>query len=117
MSIRKRVQKIETSLTPREMALFWLESILNFDQRSHFHDLWLDPRGFRDIVAKKVAEAVRENLTEPPLKREVLELAVREAQKQTDTLMVLILDLHQHVRSQSCLNHLMVDLVIERYLH
>jgi hypothetical protein len=119
VSLLKRVKKIETSLTPKEMALSCVNSlkdILNFDPGRDNDDLWLDPRGLRARVARKIGKAVRENLADPPLGAEALDQAVREAQKQTDTLLVLILDVNQHVRSESRVNKVSVDLVIERYL-
>jgi hypothetical protein len=115
VSVRKRVQKIETSLPPKEMGLFWLEKILEFGQNRQQEDLWADPRCVRLDVAQKIGEAVNENLADPPLRRELLDQAVREAQKQTDTLMVLILDVHEHVSSESRIDHVSVDLVLEKY--
>ena len=116
MRILRRVQRIETSLTPRDVALLWLKRILEFGQHPHDDDMWSDPRRLRDAVAEKIGAAVRENFGDPRLKREQLEEIVREAQKQADALMVLILDMHKYVSSESRVNRVQVELVLERYL-
>jgi hypothetical protein len=116
VSVDKRLQKLETSLPPAKAGLFWLKDTLEFGQHRRYQDMWADPRRRRGEVVKQVGEAVHKNLGDPPLEREVLDQAVREAQKQTDTLMVLILDVHEYVRSESRLNNLRVDLALEKYL-
>jgi hypothetical protein len=115
MTLLKRLQRIETSLTPREAVLLWLKGMLELSHESYLEKVFADPRNPRLLLLKAVAEAVRENLTGPPLKPELLEHAVREAQKQADVLITLILDLHDRVRSECRLNHPYAELLFERF--
>ena len=98
MSPRKRLHRIETSLPPLEAALLWLNEMLELGQERYSHEMLADLGNPRAVLAHMIGKAVRENLGDPPLNRERLEQAVRQAQKQGDMLMVLVLTLHDHIR-------------------
>lgn len=114
MNLKKRLQKVETSLTPLEAVLLWLKPMLDLGRQEYCEEMLADPRNPRVVVAKMVEEAVRENLSEPRLKPELLEQAVRDAIKQSDMLMVLVLDLHDHVRAKCAVNRIYCELLDER---
>jgi hypothetical protein len=114
MSHDKRVHTIETSLTPKAGVLFWLEDMLQSSHESYLEKLFANPSNPRVIVVKAVGEAVRENLSYPRLTAEQLEQAVREAQRQADTLILLVLNLHERVRSK-CQDAVMsIELICEQ---
>jgi hypothetical protein len=116
MSHNKRVHTIETSLTPKAGVLFWLEDMLQSSHDSYLERLIADRSNPRVAVVRAVGEAVRENLSYPRLKPEQLEQAVREAQKQADTLILLVLNLHERVRSASKDAVVSIELIYERGL-
>lgn len=117
MTLRKRLQKIETSLTPKEAVFLWLKEMLELSHETYVEKMFADPRNPRVLVARTVGEAIRENLSDPPLEPELLEQAVRKAQKEADMLIVLLLDLHDHVRSKCELNSVQAQVVDERFMH
>ena len=114
MSKDKRLQKIETSLPPTEAAILCLKEMLERGQERYSEEMLADPRNPRVLLAKMIGDAVRENLGDPPLNRERLEQAVREAQKQGDMLIVLALTLHDHVRPKLIVAH--TELLEERFI-
>jgi hypothetical protein len=114
MSLRKRLRRIEISLKPLDAVLLWLKEMLDFGQERYWEEMLADPRNPRIVVAKMVGEAVRENLSYPPLKSELLEQAVRGAMKEADMRMVLILELHDYVRSACNLNRPYCELLLEK---
>jgi hypothetical protein len=113
MSLRKRLRRIEISLKPLGAVLLWLKEMLDFGQERYWEEVLADPRNPRNVVAKMVGEAVRKNFIHP-MQPELVEQAVREAQKQADMLIMLILQLHDYVRSECKLHHLYGELLDER---
>src|SRR5262245_37544513 len=89
--------------------------MLDLGHEGYMEKMFAETSNPRVVVAKMVAEAVRENLSEPPIGKELLDQAVREAQKQADILIVLVLNLHDYVRSKCKLNHPYGDLLDERF--
>jgi len=116
MSQNKRLQTIETSLPPTAGVLFWLEDMLQSSHESYVERIFADRSNPRVAVVRAVGEAVRENLSYPRLKPEQIEQAVREAQKQADTLILLVLDLHERVRSACKDAVVSIELISERWL-
>ena len=88
--------------------------MLERGQERYSEEMLADPRNPRVLLAKMIGDAVRENLGDPPLNRERLEQAVREAQKQGDMLIVLALTLHDHVRPKLIVAH--TELLEERFI-
>jgi hypothetical protein len=99
MSLRKRVRKIETSLPPVETVLLWLKGTLELGQEGFTRETLAhacNPRGWR---AKLVGDAIRENVNDA-IKAEVLDQVVREAQKEADLRIVLVMKLHEQVQQK-----------------
>lgn len=113
MSLRKRVQKIETSLPPVEAVLLWLKEMLELGQEQYSEKMLADPKNPRVVLAEMIGEAVRDNFIRP-MQPDLVQQAVREAQKQGDMLMLLVLNLHDHVRRKLIVPH--TDLLEERYV-
>jgi hypothetical protein len=112
MSPHNRLRRIETSLPPIEAVLLWLAEMLELGQERYSEEMLADPRNLRVLLAKMIGDAIRENVIHA-MKPEVLDQAVREAQKQGDMRMVLVLNLHEHVRGKLNVAH--TDLLEERY--
>jgi hypothetical protein len=115
VTLSKRLQRIETSLTPTQAVLLWLKEMLDLGQERYWEKLSADPSNPRVVVLKMVADAIRENLSEPPKKMEELEQAVRAGQKQADMRIMLVLNLHDHVRSECRPNEAYANLLVEKY--
>ena len=112
MSLRKRVRKIETSLPPVEAVLLWVKEMLDLGQERFMEETLADPRNPRVLLAKMIGDAIRENVIYP-IKAEVVDQAVREAQKEADMRIVLVSNLHEHVRQK--LTHSHTELLEERF--
>jgi hypothetical protein len=112
VSLLKRVQKIETSLPPVEAVLLWLKEMLELGQERYSCEMMADPRNPRVVIAQMIGDAIRENVNHA-VKPEVLEQAVREAQKIGDMRMVLVLNVHEYVRGKTIFPH--SDLLDERF--
>lgn len=115
MTLGKRLQKIETSLTPREAVLLhFLRPMLDLGQEGSWKKMLADRSNPRIVVLQKVTDAVRENLSFPPLEPERLDQVVRDAVIQADTLMVLVMNLQERVRSEWNQNLLHIELLNEK---
>jgi hypothetical protein len=106
------VQKIETSLPPVEAVLLWLKEMLELGQEQYSEKMLADPKNPRVVLAEMIGEAVRDNFIRP-MQPDLVQQAVREAQKQGDMLMLLVLNLHDHVRRKLIVPH--TDLLEERF--
>lgn len=95
--------------------MLWLEEMLDLGQKRYMEKMFADPRNPRVLVVRSVGEAVRENLSDPPLGPELLERAVREAQKQADMLIVLILHLQDQVCCELRRHDPYAQLLFEQY--
>lgn len=112
MSSCKRSHRIECSLPPVEAALLCLEEMLEMGQERYTAELLANPKNPRVGLAERVEEGVRKFSTFG--QRELVDRAVREAQKQADMRLVLILNLHDHVRRK--LSVPQIELIEERFL-
>ena len=114
MSLNKRISEIEISLTPKDAAIGWLKDMVEMGDEAYTQKMLADPRNPRVLVTRMVADAVRQNHSLLATTG-MMETAVREARKQTDLLMLLVLDLHKRVRSKCEINHPYTELLRERF--
>jgi hypothetical protein len=112
----QRLQRVETSLTPKQAVLLWLKETLELGFRGFFEKILTSPSDQlpRARISQNVAKAVRETLTTQGMGPEVIARAVREAQKEADFLIVLIRGLQKDVQLTCELNAPYVVLLYEK---
>jgi hypothetical protein len=112
----KRLQRIETSLTPKQAVLLWLKGMLESDNVSYLEKLFAAPRneGTRSRMSQAVGEAVRKSLIQQRTTPELMERIVRDAQKQADVLVILIRDLHNRVHVECTVNAPYIALLYDK---
>jgi len=117
MSLAKRLQRIETLLTPKQAVLLWLQEtqqlgVVEFLEKSFKSPIHEAPRV---RITELVAKAVRESLCKQGMKAELIVHAEQEARKQTDFLIVLIRDLGRDVELECTLNAPYIMLLHEKF--
>jgi len=100
MTLRQRLARIETSLTPKQAVLLWLKEALQFESDDLFAKSVKGPihEAPRVRVPEMAAKAVRDSLRKKSLKPESVARAELEARKQADFLIVLVIKLNEEVR-------------------
>ena len=97
MSTKRRVEKLETNLTPKQAILLWVQGAHAFNGVVEYvHHLKTQPDNARPIdkLTAQVAEGVKQTLKGKP--REEIDRAVRQANK--DVLFLFFL--HQQVNAK-----------------
>ena len=97
--------------------LFWLKGKLELGFVGHMEKLLTASMNEapRARIPETVGDAIRKNLCEQGMKPEKIRQVVREAQKQTDFLIVLIRNLHHYVWWECTLNPPYILLLYERF--
>lgn len=113
MTLKKRVERIETSLTPKQAVLLFLKQILDLGLEGYIRMIWLDRKKPRELVSSAVENAIRQNLAGSS--RQTVSRIVREAKYQVDVLMLLIFNLHARVQSECWLNLPYQVLLLEQF--
>jgi hypothetical protein len=113
----KRLQRIEASLTPKQAVLLWLHEshqlgLIGYIEKSFNSPIHEAPR---TRLTEMVGKAVRESLCKRGTKRDLIEIAVREARKQTDFLIVLTNDLRKEVSLECELDKPYIVLLYEKF--
>jgi hypothetical protein len=117
MTLRRRVAKIETSLTPKQAVLEWVEKAQEFASfADYLADLAEAPwfASPRVEVPNRVGAAVLNVLKEKGAKEEAVARAVLQAQKRTHFLVALVVQVNVKVFSESYKNFLSVELLAEQ---
>lgn len=113
MSLKKRMQRIEISLTPKQAVLQFLKEIFELGLEGYIRRIWEEGWRPREAVSSAVENAVREGLKER--KKSFVAQVVRQARNQADGLMQLIFDVHSRVRFECTLNQPHVALLFEQF--
>jgi hypothetical protein len=113
---RKRVQRIETSLTPKQAVLLWLRETRELGEIESLEKSLRTPRHEkpRFRIPVMVGKAVQESLSKRGNRPEVARQAAYEAQKQTDFLIVLVKELTQAVNLERRVNAPYILLLFEK---
>jgi hypothetical protein len=103
VSSAKRLARIESSLTPKQAVLLWLKEAQQFDITEYSEKILNAPLSDAPRVRfpKMAEEAVRDSLRKKGMKPEWIARAEREAWKQADSLVVLVLNLNDQVQQCS----------------
>jgi len=117
MSVARRLKEVVTSLTPKQAVLLWLKEaqhlgVVGYLEKSYNSRACELPRA---RLPEMVGNAVRESLGKQGVEAQSIEHAVREAQKQTDCLVVLIRDLHRVVTLECIVNPPYILLLHEKF--
>ena len=99
MRSQKRLTKIETLLTPKQIVLLWLKELEPLDAQSLLETIGKDEmhEAPRNRIPNEAAKAVRDSLTRKGVKAEFIAEAALDAWKQADFLVVLALRVRQDV--------------------
>jgi hypothetical protein len=102
MSQDKRVKKLETSLTPKQRILLWLEEALKFENSEYFEQLFTSPTSgsLRHEIADNVALAVGPHLKNSDWNARGAAGAELQAEKRVTFLMVLAFETNFAVQLQ-----------------
>lgn len=116
MSLFRRLQRVETSLTPKQAVLLWLKEaqqlgILGYAEKSLNSTMHEAPRA---RLTEMVGKAVCESLRKRGMKRELILRVEQEARKETDFLIVLIRNLHREVHEECSLDAPYIVLLYEK---
>jgi len=116
VNLGKRLQRIETSLTPKQAVLLWLKGMLELDCVSYLEKSFAasPSEAPRFRIAEMVGQAVSKSLSQQKMKPELTAQVVRDAQKQADVLIVLVSHLQKCVRSECTFNAPHVLLLYEK---
>ncbi|HET9410122.1 MAG TPA: hypothetical protein VFO39_22995 [Candidatus Sulfotelmatobacter sp.] len=117
MNLGKRVQRIETSVTPKQAVLLWLDEMLQLGLLGYMEREFKRPmhEAPRTRLTQMVGRAVREGLCNQGMKWELAVNAVRDAQIRTDFLIILIRNLQREVQLECMLNAPYVMLLFEKF--
>jgi len=117
MSFRKRLTRIETSLTPKQAVLLWLKEVQQLDPNEFDEKVLKCPmhEAPRVRIPEMAEKAVRDSLRKKGLKPESVSEAALEAWKQADFMLVLVYLLNEEIRQEArvstpCLRLLLVEL-------
>jgi hypothetical protein len=118
---RKRVTKMETSLTPTAAVLLWLKEAQSYGSLQQYatevRERLSEPGSKfpRSIVEERITQAVRDALKGRP--HDEIDRAVRDAAREGDFLFVLTHDLNDLVRLNQRVNTLQAGLLAEQIRH
>jgi hypothetical protein len=103
MTLRQRLARIQTSLTPKQAVLLWLKEVQHLENDDFLEKSCKCPmhEAPRVRVPEMAAKAVRDSLSTKGTKPELIARAELEAWKQADFLVVLVLKLNEEVL-QNC---------------
>lgn len=112
------MQRIETSLTPKQAVLLWLKETRQLSEVEFLEKSIRTPRHElpRARIPLMVSEAVYESLCKRGMRPEVARHPAREAAKQTDFLIVLVWSLPIDVESACVLNAPYIVLLHEKFM-
>ena len=117
MSLRKRLIKIETALTPKQAVLLWLKEVQQLDPNEFAERFFKCPmhEAPRVRIPEMAEKAVRDSLRKKGLKPESVSEAAHEAWKRADFMLVLVYLLNDEIVqdarvSTPCLRLLLVEL-------
>jgi len=103
MNLERRLQKIETSLSPQQATMLWLDEAQRFPSyREYLQDMAREPitEAPREKVPRQAAEAMRYRVMFEPWPTETKTKVVSEAREQTDFLVVLVFIINNQVLDQ-----------------
>jgi hypothetical protein len=117
VNLGKRLQRIETSLTPKQAVLLWLKGMLELGLVSYLEKSFaaLPNEAPRARIGEMVGQALRKSLSQQRMKPELMASVVRDAQKQADALIVLIRQLHQCVHLECTVSAPYIVLLYETF--
>jgi hypothetical protein len=106
VSSRKRLERIESSVTPKQAVLLWLKEVQQFDLNEYWEKIVNAPlsEAPRVRVPKMAEKAVRDSLSKKGMKPALIARAEWEARKQADSLVVLVLNLNHQVQQNALQN-------------
>lgn len=113
MTLKKRLERIETSLTPKQAVLLFLKEILELGPEGYLRMIWLDRKKPWELVSSAVEDAIRQSLK--GASRSTVYRIVREAKNQADVLVLLIFNLHERVQSELSLDQPYEALLREQF--
>lgn len=117
MSLTRRLQMIETSLTPKQAVLLWLEEaqqlgIVDYAEKQFNSPMHEAPRR---RLTEMVGKAARESLCKQGMKREFIDRVEREARMEIDFLIVLVKNLQHEMNLECTLNAPYIALLYEKF--
>lgn len=116
MNKEKRLQRIETSLTPKQVVLLWLKDAQQMGLIGYIEQQFNSPmhEAPRARLTEIVGNAVCKTLRTQGMKAQLIMHFAREARKETDFLIVLVRDMQKEVRHECLLNTPYILLLCEK---
>lgn len=111
--LKGRLMKVETSLTPKQAVLLWLQDARQQSLDDYTLAAFNENRTARDVVSQQIHKAIRESM-KGKADRELIDKAVHQAVRDGDLLVCLVIEANTLIRLNARADALQAALLLEQ---